>query len=300
MNNIKNKVLVGFQNIVSSIKPTLKESVFYKEGKLTPEEYILAGDFLTQKCPTWKWCGAAKYSNPSLPPDKQYLKTTVPCPQRANDYLNANKTKEKVLENDWVEAELMVVKKDGKVEKAEKKVMDLDDDDDKKEVKKEEKKEQKVLDLDDDDEEEEKKEEKKLEEEFEDFCVVDEEKESKNVLKARTYDVTVTYDLYYCVPRMWLMGYSEKGDLLSTDEMIEDIMEEYRNKTVTIEPHPITGVNNISVHPCRHSLLLKRLIDHQKNEGKTLEVYMSIIIFLKFLHSVVPTIQYDFTMDVNF
>ena len=42
------------------------------------------------------------------------------------------------------------------------------------------------------------------------------------------------------------------------------------------------------------------LIFKYQNSGKKLEIYMSILIFLKFLHSVVPTIQYDFTMDINF
>ena len=88
------------------------------------------------------------------------------------------------------------------------------------------------------------------------------------------------------------MGYNENGTTLSDNEMKQDVMMEYRNKTVTIEPHPHTGFRNISVHPCRHSMLL--------NSGKKLEIYMSILIFLKFLHSVVPTIQYDFTMDINF
>ena len=37
-----------------------------------------------------------------------------------------------------------------------------------------------------------------------------------------------------------------------------------------------------------------------EKSGKKLDIEMSILIFLKFLHSVVPTIQYDFTMDINF
>ena len=35
---------------------------------------------------------------------------------------------------------------------------------------------------------------------------------------------------------MWLIGYNEKGLLLSNEEMKEDVMPEYRNKTCTIEP----------------------------------------------------------------
>ncbi|MCQ2820713.1 MAG: autophagy-related protein [archaeon] len=218
--------------------------------------------------------------------------------------MSANQTKEKVLDGDWVEADLTnPKKKDGEDKKEEKKIMDLDDEEeDKKAPKPEEKKENKVLDLDDDEEikKEEKKEEKKASD-FDDFCVIEgEEEDGGKVLKTRTYDVTVTYDLYYCVPRMWLIGYSEKGSVLTTEEMEMDIMPEYRNKTVTIEPHPITGIKNISVHPCRHSMLLKKMIENFEKSGKKLEVYMCIVLFLKFLHSVVPTIQYDFTMDISF
>ena len=58
------------------------------------------------------------------------------------------------------------------------------------------------------------------------------------IIKHRTYDVTITYDLYYFVPRMCLMGYNENGNPLSDNEMKEDIMPEYRSKTVTIDPQP--------------------------------------------------------------
>ena len=54
------------------------------------------------------------------------------------------------------------------------------------------------------------------------------------------------------------MGYNENGNPLNDNEMKEDIMPEYRSKTVTIDPQPCTGIRNISVHPCRHSLLIKK------------------------------------------
>ena len=298
MNNIGHTLFNKFTNIVGSVKGAMKESKFYTEGKLTPEEYIQAGDFLVQKCPTWKWCAAKEgHVNSNLPKDKQYLKTTVPCPRRAVDYFNSNQTKEKVVDGDWVEADLADSAK--KENKKEKKIVDLDDDDDD-----DTKKDKvvvggdKVVDLDDDegDKAEEAKKEEKTD--FDDFCIVEDDK--KNVLQTRTYDVTVTYDFYYCVPRMWLMGYSEEGVPLNDSEMKQDIMMEYRNQTVTIDPHPCTGVRNISVHPCRHSLLLKKMIENFEKSGKKLDIEMSILIFLKFVHSAVPTIQYDFTMDINF
>ena len=298
MNNILHEIKKKSEDIISSIKPTLKKSKFYEEGKLTPEEFVEAGDFLTSKCPTWKWCAAKEDRyNKALPKDKQYLKTTVPSYKRASDYLKNNATTEKVVDGDWVDADL-----ENKANKDVKKhaAIDLDAGEDKK-------KEIIVAGGDDDDDDDfkiEGEENAEPKKENDDFEIVDEEEKEKSpevdVVKTRTYDVTVTYDFYYCVPRMWLMGYNEKGLPLTDDEMKEDVMPEYRNKTCTIEPQTCTGIKNISVHPCRHSLLLKKMIQDFQNSGKKLEVHMSILLFLKFLQSVVPTVQYDFTMDISF
>ena len=304
MNNLGHQIFKGFQDVVSKIKPTMKESKFYEEGKLTPEEYVLAGDYLVMKCPTWKWCSAKKeYINKNLPEDKQYLLTRVRSKLRAADYLKNNNTKEKIIEGDWVDADL-----EFKPQKETKKAVAIDLD------AIEEKTQKKVevaenTNNDDDDfviegEEEPKKEAKEEKKNVDDFEIVDDDDVKKEdeagVIKTREYEVTVTYDFYYCVPRMWLMGYNEKGIPLTDEEMKEDVMPEYRNKTCTIEPQTHTGIRNISVHPCRHSLLLKKMIKDFQNSGKKLEVYQSILLFLKFLQSVVPTVQYDFTMDISF
>ena len=298
MNNFLHEIKKKSEDIISSIKPTLKKSKFYEEGKLTPEEFVEAGDFLTSKCPTWKWCAAKEDRyNKALPKDKQYLKTTVPSYKRASDYLKNNATTEKIVDGDWVDADL-----ENKTNKDVKKPAAIDLD-----AGEEKKKDIIVAGGDDDDDDDfkiEGEESAQPKKEGDDFEIVDEEEKEKSpevdVVKTRTYDVTVTYDFYYCVPRMWLMGYNEKGLPLSDDEMKEDVMPEYRNKTCTIEPQTCTGIKNISVHPCRHSLLLKKMIQDFQNSGKKLEVHMSILLFLKFLQSVVPTVQYDFTMDISF
>ena len=107
MNNIGHKIFKGYQDIVSYITPPLKQSKFYTEGKLTPEEFISAGDFLVLKCPTWKWCSAKEnLYNSALPKDKQYLVTTVKSDSRASDFIKENEVKEIQLEDDWVEEDL--------------------------------------------------------------------------------------------------------------------------------------------------------------------------------------------------
>jgi hypothetical protein len=37
---------------------------------------------------------------------------------------------------------------------------------------------------------------------------------------------------------MWFVGYTSDGRLLTQTELLEDIMADYANKTVTFEDHP--------------------------------------------------------------
>ena len=253
MKNIGHDLYEGITGLISKVKPPPKESKFYEKGILTPEEYVKAGDYLVMKCPTWKWCSAKENMvNKYLPKDKQYLLTRVRSKLRASDYLKKNNTKEKLIEGDWVDADLEFKPK---TENKKAVALDLDD--------LEEKDKNKVevaANLDDQDEdfviegEEEKPEPKKETKKDNDFEIVDEDdlkdkKEDASVVKTREYEVTITYDLYFFVPRMWLMGYNEKGIPLTDEEMKEDVMPEYRNKTCTIEPQTHTGIRNISVHP---------------------------------------------------
>ena len=46
---------------------------------------------------------------------------------------------------------------------------------------------------------------------------------------------------------MWLMGYNSNCQPLSEKEMKEDVMEEYRNKNVTFEQHPGTGLRFVDI-----------------------------------------------------
>lgn len=58
------------------LTPALKNSKFRETGRLTPEEFVLAGDFLVYKCPTWAWSsGESPRRRSILPKDKQFLIT---------------------------------------------------------------------------------------------------------------------------------------------------------------------------------------------------------------------------------
>ena len=110
-----------------------------------------------------------------------------------------------------------------------------------------------------------------------------------DVVRLRRYDVSITYDNYYRTPRIWLYGYNENGSPLSAEEMFEDTMQDYAQKTVTVDPHPHLNQYHASVHPCRHSAA----------DGKTMVVEQYLFMFLKFIQTVVPTIEYDYTIEVT-
>jgi ubiquitin-like-conjugating enzyme ATG3 len=80
--------------------------------------------------------------------------------------------------------------------------------------------------------------------------------------------------------------------------MFEDFSQDHAKKTVTYETHPQLPCNMMSIHPCRHGKVMKRLLQNYK--GSTpVNVHLYLIIFLKFVQSVIPTIEYDFTKEFD-
>ncbi|RKO94938.1 hypothetical protein CAUPRSCDRAFT_10187 [Caulochytrium protostelioides] len=125
--------------------------------------------------------------------------------------------------------------------------------------------------------------------------------DNDNILRTRTYDLSITYDKYYQTPRVWLAGYSESRQPLTSEQIFEDISQDHANKTVTIENHPHEHVTMASVHPCKHANVMKRILDRYAESGKAddLRVDQYLILFLKFMNSVLPTIEYDFTTSLE-
>ncbi|KAF3636989.1 Ubiquitin-like-conjugating enzyme ATG3 [Capsicum annuum] len=87
------------------------------------------------------------------------------------------------------------------------------------------------------------------------------EPDDDNILRTRTYDVSITYDKYYQTPRVWLTGYDESRMLLQPELVLEDVSQDHARKTVTIEDHPHLPGKHASVHPCRHGAVMKKIID---------------------------------------
>lgn len=70
------------------------------------------------------------------------------------------------------------------------------------------------------------------------------------------------YSAYYRTPRVYLSGYVEDQPL-APHQMMEDIVGDYKDKTVTLEDFPFfaNNVKMASVHPCKHASVMKTLLD---------------------------------------
>ncbi len=55
MDALKNSAHNIFRSFATPLIGVLKDSKFLEKGVLTPEEFVIAGDQLTYKCPTWRY-----------------------------------------------------------------------------------------------------------------------------------------------------------------------------------------------------------------------------------------------------
>ena len=82
--------------------------------------------------------------------------------------------------------------------------------------------------------------------------------------------------------------------------MQQDISADHMAKTVTVDPFPhTTKLMAMSIHPCKHASTMKVFGDQQIVNGKPFLVNHYLILFLKFISGVVPTIEYDYSMEWN-
>ena len=300
MQNIYNSVKSGVLKGAEYLTPVLKESKFQEAGVLTPEEFVAAGDHLVHHCPSWQWAAGAEDSvRDYLPADKQFLITkNVPCYKRCRQ-MEYKGDLEKVLDSEdpeggWVDTHHFQEPDAASNLAGTVKEMVLDEPpaEDAANISDSEE----AVDMEDF------VESGMLEE---DSATVEPVKEEQGVsggeiLSTRTYDLNITYDKYYQTPRLWLFGYSESRTPLTVDQMYEDFSADHANKTITMETHPhLPGPPQASVHPCKHASTMKKLLDQIAEGGGELGVHQYIIVFLKFVQAIIPTIEYDFTQNFS-
>lgn len=170
----------------------------------------------------------------------------------------------------------------------------------------------------------------------------------------RTYTLYITYTPYYRTPRLYLSGYdASTNQPLPPLSMMEDIVGDYKDKTVTLEDFYFASpaIKTASVHPCKHASVMKVLLDRadaalklriqkikhgekpssagmeglvdqtsalninkqpggdsewevlsdkdgQHEDEIAIRVDQYLVVFLKFMASVTPGIEHDFTMSL--
>jgi ubiquitin-like-conjugating enzyme ATG3 len=287
-------LLHGIREYVAAV-PT--KSTFTKTGRITPEEFVAAGDYLVFKCPTWKWCaGDPKKRKDYLPAGKQYLVTkNVPCLQRV-----AQTESMEVQDGEWTvykgdesvpaflgtETAARIEERRENDEDEGERGEDFYNESEKKAEDEPEKSDEEDGDCDgpidisnytwDSDDE------------------TDPAALSSSIILTRTYDLYITYDKWYQTPRVWLFGYNESRNPLTKNEMFEDVSSEHVKKTVTYEYHPHEKYMALSVHPCKHANVMKELIS--RSGDKTIRSDQYLCLFLKFIGTVIPTITYDYSI----
>ncbi|PPR88697.1 hypothetical protein GOBAR_AA31991 [Gossypium barbadense] len=251
---LSQRIHEAFKGTVERITGPRTVSAFKEKGVLSVSEFILAGDNLVSKCPTWSWeSGEPSKRKSYLPTEKQYLITrNVPCLRRAasveEEYEAAGG--EVLLDNEDNDGWLATHGKPKGI----------------------------IF-----------------------FLEIKGDVRGKTCLQMENSrnKAEMLYDKYYQTPRVWLTGYDESRMLLQPELVLEDVSQDHAHKTVTIEDHPHLPGKHASVHPCRHGAVMKKIIDVLMSRGVEPEVDKYLFLFLKFVASVIPTIEYDYTMDFD-
>eukprot|EP00850_Spirogloea_muscicola_P020281 SM000211S06651 [mRNA] locus=s211:181288:183297:- [translate_table: standard] len=314
---LRHRLHSAFKSTVEALTPPRSASAFRSRGVLTPDEFVAAGDNLVTKCPTWAWEGGdASRRRPFLPPHRQFLITrNVPCLRRAG-YLEeayAHAGGDLLLEADggdggWlathgnpaadVRMEEAIPSIDAQEGRAASELVmgrggpsgNLAADD--------------AAENDDDvpDMTEFEEEDNAMESDpatLSPSYLVAREPTEDHILRTRTYDISITYDKYYQTPRVWLFGYDESRQPLKPEQVLEDVSQDHARKTVTIDDHPNMPGKFASVHPCRHGAVMKKILDVLTSSGVEPRIDQYLFIFLKFIASLIPTIEYDYTVDFD-
>ncbi|PYI20730.1 hypothetical protein BO86DRAFT_362497 [Aspergillus japonicus CBS 114.51] len=263
------------------LAPISRTSTFRTTGQITPEEFVLAGDYLVYKFPSWAWADA---SSPAkrvsyLPAGKQFLVTRgVPCHRRLNDDFAGDAGREEEIVRDMLfgDGDDADAAGDGDEEEgwlrtgggsnstpaqgasaAGGRIGDIRTVDeagnvaDRADQEEAEEEEEEIPDMEDEDDDEE--------------AIIREPvgKSSGLSTPTRTYNLYITYSNFYRTPRLYLSGYLSPSEPLPPPLMMEDIVGDYKDKTVTLEDFPWFdgNVKMATVHPCRHASVMKTLLD---------------------------------------
>lgn len=122
--------------------------------------------------------------------------------------------------------------------------------------------------------------------------------EDETNVKTRLYTISIVYDAFYCTPRVFISGVDLENCVLSQEDIFQDVMSDYAHKTVTFETMPPLNQKQANIHPCKHSEALLKIMGVMRGNGMEVHPHMVLFIFLKFINSIMPTLDFDSTLDV--
>lgn len=225
-----------FKSTREYFTPVLTSTAFYDKGMLTPDEFVRAGDHLVRTCPSWHWeAGEKSKERPYLPHDKQFLITHgVPSYSRVSTLHSSRIVEENVKGEmgeggggDWCAPNLI---SGGPTNNLDDEVL-VDTGDAADEINITENLNMKLSSV----RINKVKEDEYLDMEDESLALDDastlkkgggpvfegDEASSNSLILSRRYDISITYDNYYRVPRIWLFGFDESGSALSPTEVFQ-------------------------------------------------------------------------------
>ena len=264
-----------------SLTPLLTASAFESAGMLTASEFVQAGDTLVLKSPCWSWsAGLASHAREYLPKDKQFLiNTGAHCRARAfevdvNEQTEAGngvvgtESKEADAGAGWhLVSDATQAQAAAKAPSGGGGSSSSDND---------------LLDT---------------------SVLPDLGSVFIDRAPSRTYDLSIVFDNYYRTPRLFFAGFDASGAPLSQFACFQDCVTDYVKKTVTVERHPHLGTSLLSVHPCQHAATMKKMLAAQAKAcgtgRSTVKSEHYLFVFLKFISAVIPTIEFDHTMDLQ-
>lgn len=313
------------------LTPISHKSTFFSTGQITPEEFVQAGDYLVHMFPTWKWNGKEGLENVSvrdfLPDERQFLiSRKVPCHVRADDFFNVkdgfddNFDEEHLneIQSNEEEANKTGLKSDSNEEIPRDEVDDIDELIETMEIKDEDEDEDGDVIQDSDDDEV--------------ITATDPHKRYYDlyISYSTSYRVPKMYIVGYNAEGTPLTA-KEMFEDITTDYRAKTATIEklpfYKNSMISVSIHPCKHANVMKILLEKVRLVKRRRREElresqeqfksinppDKSTGKdtdeddwedlqddvsdSLQVDQYLVVFLKFITSITPSIEHDYTME---